>query len=547
MIHALALSWLPTGQDLYWFSPELALVGTMMLVLLAPLVTGPSAKQAGRIALLGVLVAIILTLQVGSGVSEEGVAGLAPPDAGAMLLLDNLTVFFKLVLLLFLAGVMFLWSIGSARREPHGPEFIVLLLGSALGMLLMAGTLNLLMIAIAIELASLPSYAIVGFNKRNRLAAEASLKYVVFGGVSAAIMLYGMSLLYGLYHTLDVGEIAYRAVGHLHQGHNTLALAIGLLCLLAGIAFKIAAVPFHFWCPDAFEGAQIEVTAWLSVSSKAAALVLLLRVVDVFADGAAARALPWSVLEGLAWMLGLMAAVTCTWGNFAAYRQTNIKRLLAYSSIAHAGYMMMAAAIFVRPGQPVTHSPIAAVLVYLLIYAFMNLGAFAAAAIVAWRTGDESIDAFSGLGRRAPWVAVPLLFCLVSLVGLPPFGGFIAKAWLLLALGEQGGVLYWGLLIVAVFNTLVSLFYYFRVVQAMFLSDQGRPAFAPSLPEAGLANLCGIVVLLLGIVFIAQPKHVADRYAANLFTPRALRTTSLSEATASSLADPNVIGDSTQR
>ncbi len=533
--------WIPTVTDLTRFAPELTLVATLVALLVAPLIMGRSAKTAGWIALLGTAATILATLRVGGSVHAEGISGLARPAAAGMLILDNLTVYFKIVLMLFLAGVTILWFIGSAEKEQHGEEFFVLLVGSALGMVLMTATLNLLMIVIAIELASLPSYAIVAFNKRNRTAAEASLKYVIFGGVSAAIMLYGVSLLYGLYHTLNVADIAARAVVHLNTGHNSAIICIALFCFFAGVAFKIAAVPFHFWCPDAFEGAQIEVTTWLSVSSKAAALVLLLRIVDAFSAATAAHSMviQITVLSGLAWGLGIIAAVTCTWGNFAAYRQQNVKRMLAYSSIAHAGYMLMAAAIFVHPNAPADHSPIAAVLVYLLIYAFMNLGAFGIVAMVQWKTGGETVDAFNGLGRRAPWIAVPMVFCLVSLVGLPPFAGFIAKVWLLLALGEAGNTLCWTLIVVAVFNTLVSLFFYFRIVKAMFLVDDGRDAFTPPIAGTALVNVCGLILILFGVIFINQPRDIAKRYAANLFTPAVLKPHDR-RATATSTTPPDL-------
>ncbi|NOT00057.1 MAG: NADH-quinone oxidoreductase subunit N [Phycisphaerales bacterium] len=521
MTSLLASMWLPSGEDLIRFAPELALVGTLAVLLTVPLVIGRSSIVAGRIAMVGVVATLLLAITVGRRAIDGGLSGLAPPAAGGMLILDNLTVYFKAVLMLFLAGTIVLWFIISADTEQHGTEFFVLLLGSALGMVLMTATLNLLMIVVAIELASLPSYAIVGFDKHNRKAAEASLKYAIFGAVSAAIMLYGVSLIYGLYHTLNMTEIAPRLVTHLASGHNVFTIGIALVLVLGGIAFKIAAVPFHFWCPDAFEGARIEVTTWLSVSSKAAALLLLLRLVDALSGAAAAQGVVLNALTGLAWVIGLMAAVTCTWGNFAAYRQDNVKRLLAYSSIAHAGYMLMAAAVFAHPASVrADHSPIAAVLVYLLVYAVMNLGAFTVVAVVAKATGSESLSAFNGLGRRSPWLGVAMVMCLVSLVGLPPFGGFIAKLWLLLALGSQGGTLCWLLILVAVGNTLISLFFYFRIVRAMYLFDDRQPSFSAPVPGIALVNLCAVALLLLGVLFINRPKLIADRYARNLFAQR---------------------------
>lgn len=438
-----------------------------------------------------------------------------------------------------------LWFLGrnhDDRDDGYGVEFFVLLIGSALGMILMTSTLNLLMIVIAIEMASLPSYAIVGFNKRDRAAAEASLKYAIFVAVSASLMLYGVSLLYGAYGTLNVAEIATAVTRQLHLGQNTTLIYAGLAMFMAGVAFKIAAVPFHFWCPDAFEGARIEVTAWLSVSSKAAALVLLFRLVDTFTTAAQAQYLPQSIFTGLSWGIGLMAAVSCTWGNFAAYRQTQIKRLLAYSSIAHAGYMMMAAAVFAYPsesGGSVEHSPMTALMVYLAVYALMNLGAFTVAAIVAWKTGDESITAFSGLGRRAPWLAVSMVCCLVSLVGLPPFGGFIAKTWLLLTLAAPGNDFLWALVIVAVLNTLVSLFFYFRIIRAMFLVDDHQPAFTPPIVGSALTGLCSLCLMLMGTLYITGARDVARRVTAAPFSALAASTNNALSTTRESTPAPS--------
>jgi NADH-quinone oxidoreductase subunit N len=438
-----------------------------------------------------------------------------------MLIADSLAVGYQLILMVFLGGVMCLWWMGSSQRERNAPEFFILLLGSALGMVLMTSTANLLMIVLAIETASLPSYAIVGFDKRNRLGAEASLKYMIFGAVSAAIMLYGVSLLYGLVGSLSVADLARFTVDRASAGPFPLLLAVGLLCLLAGIAFKISAVPFHFWCPDAFEGAQIEVTTWLSVASKAAGLVLLSRMVLIFA-AAVDDPLAMSVITPLAWAIGIMAAVTCTVGNFAAYWQESVKRLLAYSSIAHAGYMMMACAVFLNPGTEGSDIAAAALLLYVFVYMFMNLGAFGVTALVTWDTGSDRIASFTGLMRRAPWLAVPMIVCLMSLVGLPPLAGFLAKWWVLLALGKMAGTwastLGWFLVIVAVVNTLISLYYYLRIVVEMALRDAGEPEVRAPVSGMALVNVCALLLLLL--TFAASPlKGVADRFTKGIYRP----------------------------
>lgn len=512
MILAQIENWRPAASEFFLFSPEFAWVGALCALMIAPLIVGRNPRTMGTIALVSIGVIAWFNYLVADRVADGGLAGLSPDLAGGMLIADNLTVFFKFVLLAFLAGVTVLWWSCSADEERDAPEFFVLLLGSALGMSLMVSTRNLLMMMVAIEFASLPSYAMVGFNKKSRLSAEASLKYVIFGGVSAAIMLYGISLTYGFCGTLDMAQVAQIAVETLPAGGaNMLALGFGFVCVFAGIAFKISAVPFHFWCPDAFQGAKTEVTTWLSVASKGAGLLLLLRIVQTFSTATGGESLP-----AIAWVIAILACVTCTVGNLAAYMQSSVKRLLAYSSIAHAGYMMMAAAIFMTPSAAGSLPAISAVLAYLVIYMFMNLGAFGVTAMVERSAGGDSIDGFTGLMRRSPWLALPMLFCLVSLVGLPPLAGFMAKFWLVFALSDAGTSLYYSLFVVIVINTLFSLWYYMRIVIAMMLKDDGRPAIAA--PTAGLVlvNVCGILLFLL--LVRPQPlKDRADRYASKLF------------------------------
>ncbi len=505
---------IPIAEHLFLFSPMIALTATMLAVVATPLIAGRSTRAVAGVASIGIVVAFILAIRVARAVAQGGVSGFSPQPAAGMLLVDNLSAGFQVVLIVFLAAVTYLWWIGSAARERNAPEFFILLLGSALGMALMTSSANLLMIVIAIETASLPSYAIVGFDKRDRLGAEASLKYMIFGAVCAAIMLYGASLLYGLVGSLAVTDVAQYAVLQLADGDNLLLTSAALLCFLCGIAFKISAVPFHFWCPDAFEGAKIEVTTWLSVVSKAAGLILLTRIVLIFSS-AVDSPLAISIVQPLAWTIAIMAAITCTYGNFAAYQQTSVKRLLAYSSIAHAGYMLMAAAVFIHPAATGHSAGLSAMLVYVVIYLFMNLGAFGVTALVSWDAGTDSIDAFTGLARRAPWLAVPMIICLMSLVGMPPLAGFLGKWWILIALGNLDTTLGWFLVITAVFNTLFSLYYYVRIVVQMSLRDDGRPQPSVSFGGLALVNICAVALLALFI--FAQPlKSAADRFSTKL-------------------------------
>ncbi len=518
------------GEHLFLFSPMIVLVCTMLAVVACPIILGRGPRSIATVVWLGLGITLFMTFRVAGAVADGGVSGLST-QPGGMLIADNLSVGFQFLLLAFLAGVMLMWWMGSSATERNAPEFFILLLGSALGMVLMVSTTNLLMIVMAIELASLPSYAIVGFEKRNRVAAEASLKYMIFGAVCAAIMLYGASLLYGLVGSLDMAVIASYTIDNLSLGPNRVLLAVGLLCFLVGIAFKVSAVPFHFWCPDAFEGARIEVTTWLSVVSKGAGLLLLARLVTVFCAGGGADANPAlsiTFLTPLAWTIGIIAAVTCTVGNFAAYKQRSVKRMLAYSSIAHAGYMMMATAVFIHPSISGSTAGITALLTYVVIYLLMNLGAFGVTAMVVWDTGSDKIEAFTGLMRRSPWLAVPMVACLMSLVGMPPFAGFIGKWWILVALGRlqntatSSGMfslstLGWLLMIVAVVNTFISLYYYLRIVVQMMFRDDGQRTVRT--PIVGLAMVNGCAVALFALLIFAQPlKRTAERFTRNMYT-----------------------------
>lgn len=529
-------SGVPIEAHLFAFSPMLILAATMLAVVATPLFVGRGPRMIAGVATVGMIAALVMAIRVAAGMADGGLSGLSTAPAEGMLIADNLSAAFQVVLVVFLLSVTYLWWLGSASRERSATEFFILLIGSAIGMALMAGTANVLMIVVAIETASLPSYAMVGFDKRDRLGAEASLKYMIFGAVSAAIMLYGASLLYGLVGSLSIPVVAEYVAEQMVGGSNRLLLGAALLCFFAGIAFKISAVPFHFWCPDAFEGAKIEVTTWLSVVSKAAGLILLTRIVLHF-SAAVTNPHALHVLEPIAWALGAVAAVTCTLGNFAAYVQDSVKRMLAYSSIAHAGYMMMAAAVFLHPQSPGYGSGVSALLAYVLVYLFMNLGAFGIVALVIWDTGSDRIESFTGLIRRAPWLAVPMTCCLVSLVGLPIFAGFTAKWWVLLALGSLGTTLGWFLVIVLVLNTLFSLYYYMRIVVRMTLMDDGRPVVRGPVGGIALVNLCAAALVIL--FFFADPmKGAADRFSRNLFdadSAAAVRTAEVSSAPASTL------------
>jgi NADH-quinone oxidoreductase subunit N len=275
--------------------------------------------------------------------------------------------------------------------------------------------------------------------------------------------------------------------------------------LIIGIGFKIAAVPFHFWCPDVFEGAGIDVSAFLSVASKGAGLVLLLRVLSIFAGALSYHSAAGISLTSLAVVIGILGAVTATVGNTAAFVQTNIKRLLAYSSIAHAGYMLCALSLLVRGEHTradldLTTSAAQAVLLYLAVYLFMNLGAFTCAGLMYRQTGSERIADYAGLGRRSPLLAVCLTLFLLSLIGLPPLAGFNAKLNVMVALGANGG--WWWALVAAIgVNTVLSLYYYLRIVKMMFFSDSDAPSFFPNPIGLAVSVLCAAMLIAMFIGF----------------------------------------------
>ncbi len=488
--------WADPANGLRPFAPELWLIVAIVAVLIVPFFTRRSNLACAATALFGLIAALLATMIVGT---SDGVVG---SHFRGLLVVDPVTVFFKGLLFLFVIGIILMWlcTTSMSMHEGDGPEFFTLLLGATLGMSLMASTSNLLMIFMSVELASLPSYVLAGFRKTHRVGAEASLKYVLFGAVTSSVMVYGLSMLYGLYGTLQVEELAHQMTTG--SATSVALLTVAIFGLLIGIGFKISAVPFHFWCPDVFEGASIDVSAFLSVASKGAGLVLLLRILMTLASTAHWHNVPGISLSAVAIVVGVIGSITCTVGNTAAYVQTNIKRLLAYSSIAHAGYMMCALSMLLigKGAESDLKDPASvatqAILLYLAVYLFMNLGAFTVAGLVYRQTGSEDIRDYRGLGRRSPVLALCMFCCLVSLIGLPPFAGFVAKLNLMWVLFRSGG--WWIALIVVIgVNTILSAFYYFRVIRAMYLENSDAPAFFPNPLGLAISGACSVLLVLM--------------------------------------------------
>ncbi|WP_437205799.1 NADH-quinone oxidoreductase subunit N [Planctomicrobium sp. SH664] len=540
-------------RSLQIFVPELILsVGLVVLLfvrmldLQKRLPTNAVALTASLLAFLAVF-AQFMYLKVGPdsanvltalyeccGITEAGV-GTVGPYFTNLLVHDQFAVFFRLGLTLFLVLLIALTILSGIPDEEDGQDFYTLLLGATVGMLLAAGTNHLLMLFLSIEMMSVPSYVMVAFQKGRRQAGEAALKYVVYGAGAAGVMLYGISLISGLLGTAVLPEMGARVAVVLGSGSivpptaAVVTLMLGLLMVLCGLAFKLSLVPFHFWCPDAFEGASAEVCAFLSVASKAAAFAVLVRFVLGF-EAASEATRQLGTMFGLA--LGVLAILSMTYGNLAAYAQDNIKRMLAYSTIAHAGYMAMAVSAMLilmnapagSPVQPLADASqcMEGLMYYLAVYLFMNLCAFACVALIRNETFREDISGYNGLFQGNTTTKV-LCICLaisfVSLVGIPPFGGAFAKLLIFIS-AYKAGTVHWFLWVVLVaggLNAVFSLFYYLRVLKAMFITPpevERRPLEMPGMLGAYVA-LITVPIVVLGATplmgdLTATAKYVAD-------------------------------------
>ncbi|HTU19934.1 MAG TPA: NADH-quinone oxidoreductase subunit N [Gemmataceae bacterium] len=523
-------------DDCLNFLPELLACGGIVLFLLIRLF---DRSHMGTIALGVTLIVLGVSVSQWYGSTSPRVGeaagdvfqGTFRPAFGGLLVYDHVTIFLRCFLYGFTALIIWLSLTTGIPDREDSPDFYCLLLGATVGMVMMASATHLLMVYIGIEMASLPSYALAGYLKGRRASSEAALKYVVYGGGAAGVMLYGISLLAGRFGTAYLPDVA---VGLMHSfyppGGGVVfdpVLILALLFILIGVAFKLAAVPFHFWCPDVFEGASAEVAGYLSVASKGAALALLGRL-TLFLGGVDSMVNPtvdqhWDVLvRYLVPVLAFFAALTATFGNLAAYLQNNLKRLLAYSTIAHAGYMMMGLAALQPPAQPngAFQLPgLQAVLFYLVAYLFMNLGAFAVVAFLRNQTGSEELEDFRGLVRRSPWMVVTLSIFLLSLLGLPPLVGFTAKFQIFSVLwntsqawyhhGNAGlGATLFGLLVIGGVNSVLSAVYYIKVMKVMILEGraedlEGREPVPLREPISAIAFsfLMALVVFVLGILW----------------------------------------------
>jgi len=475
---------MPAGvslTDFFYILPEIVLAGGALVLLVADVFV-PRDRQ-------GILAVLTLVVLAATAAALLPVAGAHVSVANGLLSVDGFGLFFK-VLFLAAATLTVLMSVRYLSIEnASAGEYYFLILCATLGMMFMASGTDLITLFIGLETMAVAFYILTGFIKPNRRSNEAAIKYFLLGAFSLGILLYGMSLLYGLSGTTNLRSIATALVGQ--ESDPRLVLAVVLV--VAGLGFKIAAVPFHMWAPDVYEGAPTPVTAFLSVGSKAASFAMLLRILVESlpvvrlpgTPGLAGPVIGWSL------MLYILAVLTMTWGNLAAVTQSNLKRMLAYSSIAQAGYVLIGVVAGTTRG-------ISAALIYLMIYAFMQMGAFAVIVLLRREdtVGDELKD-LNGLYFRRPFAALAMLFFMLSLGGIPPTAGFMGKLWLFSAAIEANYV--W-LAVIGVLNSAISLYYYVRVVVFMWLKNEpsgSDPVINPAMATAIAVALAA--TLLLGV------------------------------------------------
>jgi len=473
-------------SDFYYILPELVITSGALLVLIADVLLPPARRASLAWITLLVIGATLASLAAFTSTHVEVAHGL--------LAVDRFAVFFKIVFLVA-AAITVLMSVRYLAVEGASPgEYYFLILCATLGMMVMAGGIDLISIFIGLETMAVSFYILAGFIKPSQRSNEAAVKYFLLGAFSLGILLYGMSLMYGLSGTTNLRVMATTFDAMTRDPR----LVLAVILVVAGVGFKIAAVPFHMWAPDVYEGAPTPVTAFLSVGSKAASFAMLIR---IFVEGLPAMSADWRLLF---WVLSI---VTMTVGNVAAVTQTNVKRMLAYSSVAHAGYVLMGIVAGTARG-------ITAMLVYLMIYAFMQLGAFAVVVLLR-RTdvaGDELKD-FSGLAFRNPFAAFAMLLFMLSLGGIPPTAGFMGKFWLFSAAIDAH---YYGLALIGVLNSAISLYYYIRIVVFMYVKKDIAGSEPTTSPAIALALAVAVAATLVLGVYPRLLFSVADAAASSL-------------------------------
>ena len=483
-------------QSLEFFIPEIILV----ITILACLITDLFLKKS-KTDLIGWVLGIGLIIV---GLSVYNLSSVPPTTLFSdMIVIDPFSSYMKITIIIStLLIIVASWANGELSKYRKG-EYFTLIGIMVVGLFLMTSSIDIIMLYVSIEVVSIMSFVLAGYLKLNTRSNEAGLKYVIYGAFSSGVMLFGLSLVFGLTGSTNYFVIQ-EAISSMDSSANP-ALIMALLMIFAGFGYKISSVPFHFWTPDVYEGAPTTITAYLSVAPKAAGFAMIIRFFhQVYSDSIALSGnamgytdLPWPEI------IGILAVVTMTLGNLVAIQQESIKRMLAYSSIAHAGYMMLALPVL-------SIDAVESIMIYLFVYIFMNLGAFFIVIIVKNKTGGETFEEYDGLGWKMPIVGALMTLFMLSLTGLPPTAGFVGKLYIFKTLVGAGSDFLW-LVIAGGINSVISLYYYFHVVKVMFLSGKrsDKLSYPPSL-MLGLIIFTAVPSLVLGLYWNPLAKWVKE-------------------------------------
>tara|TARA_Y100000814_G_C12346046_1_gene405651 strand:+ start:569 stop:2041 length:1473 start_codon:yes stop_codon:yes gene_type:complete len=434
------------------FIPELIIIIGLLSVILLEII--PGARRWIFHTVVGSIIFAFLYMMFNP--AENGTLFMN------LIVVDPFSTFFKIIFLVSTLVAVLISDSSVEIKDDIKAEYYFLILVILLGLFLMSSSINLLMIYLAVELVSIPSYILAGISKNNKSSNEAALKYVIFGSFASGLMLFGLSWLYGLAGSTNI-YIVYDAL--LNSG-NELMLFMSLLFILVGFGYKISMAPFHYWTPDVYEGAATPVTTFFSVAPKAAGLSLLIRFFyTVFANESGFSASSELLDVNWTFIIAVLSALTMTIGNVLALYQENVKRMLAYSSISHIGFILIGFCVL-------SHEALTSMMFYMFIYLFMNLGAFTVAVFVKNKTNGDNVDDWNGIASKAPLISAFMVIALVSLAGLPPTSGFVAKFYVLAELFRMDS--YRWLAIVAILNSVISLYYYFRIVKAMYFIESSK-------------------------------------------------------------------------
>ena len=483
-------------QSLEFFIPELILT----ITILAALITDLFVKKS-KTNMIGWVLGVGLVVV---GLSVHNLSSVPPTTLFLdMIVIDPFSSFMKIVIILSTLLVIVASWVNDELEKYRKGEYFTIMGIMVMGLFLMTSSIDIIMLYISIEVVSIMSFVLAAYLKLDTRSNEAGLKYVIYGAFSSGVMLFGLSIVYGL-----AGSTNYFAIQDTLSsldGSASPALIMALLMIFAGFGYKISSVPFHFWTPDVYEGSPSTITAYLSVAPKAAGFAMIIRFFhQVFSDsiGLTSNAigstdLPWPEI------IGVLAVVTMTMGNLVAIQQKSIKRMLAYSSIAHAGYMMLALPVL-------SMEAVESVMIYLFIYVFMNLGAFFIVIFVKNKTGGESFEDFEGLGWKMPIVGAFMTLFMLSLTGLPPTAGFVGKLYIFKTLVGAGSEFLW-LVVAGGVNSVISLYYYFHVVKVMFLGGKRSDVITyPPSTMFGLMIFTAVPSLLLGLYWNPLASWVKD-------------------------------------